>query len=280
MTLRPIFELFLWSLVNGTADAIHFPWGIDSYGFIVAKKIVSASQCHTNLAGDYAPDVNLSPARGHQPQAQVSLSKQMGHAILICKSLAEMQCWGGTKEKQDKSFCYSWSTGPPKSSKATLQQAGDGAHPLSLALTQGEPGTEAREATRQSICTCCCATSIIRQPWPPWDKTRLFNPSVVPILLMLTYPLTRNFGGFPLYSLPPLIPSLLAESSHEPYIFFKLTVHFGHLFAISQAEKLPRRQGTAAVALALSMQRLTHCFLRGVYGSQYFGRDFTQSLSR
>ena len=37
-TLRPIFELFLWSLVNGTADAIHFPQGIDSYRFTVAKK--------------------------------------------------------------------------------------------------------------------------------------------------------------------------------------------------------------------------------------------------
>ena len=83
-----------------------------------------------------------------------------------------------------------------------LQQAGDRARPLSLALTQGEPGTEAKEATRQSICTCCCATSLIRQPWPPSDKIGLRNPSVVPILLMLTYPLTRNFGGVPLYSHP------------------------------------------------------------------------------
>lgn len=76
------------------------------------------------------------------------------------------------------------------------------------------------------------------------------------------------------------MPSLLAESSREPYVFFKLTVGFGHLFPISQAGKLPGREGTAAVALALSMQRLTHCFLRGVYGSQYFGCDFAQSLSR
>lgn len=37
-TLCPIFELLPWSSVNGTADAIHFPWGIDSSRFIVAKK--------------------------------------------------------------------------------------------------------------------------------------------------------------------------------------------------------------------------------------------------
>lgn len=38
VTPCPISELLPWSLVNGTVDAIHFPWGIDSYRFRVAKK--------------------------------------------------------------------------------------------------------------------------------------------------------------------------------------------------------------------------------------------------
>lgn len=62
---------------------------MNSYRFTVAKKIVSASHSHTNLAGDYTLDANLSPAQAHQPQAQVSLSEQIDHTILICKSLEE-----------------------------------------------------------------------------------------------------------------------------------------------------------------------------------------------
>lgn len=76
------------------------------------------------------------------------------------------------------------------------------------------------------------------------------------------------------------IPTLLPENSREPYIFFQLTVRFGHLLSTFQAGMLPSEGGTWPVALAFSMHRLTDRFLRGVYGSQDFSRDFAQSLSR
>lgn len=76
------------------------------------------------------------------------------------------------------------------------------------------------------------------------------------------------------------IPTLFPENSREPYIFFQLTVRFGHLLPTFQAGMLPSEGGTGPVALAVSMHRLTDRFLRGVYGSQDFSRDFAQSLSR
>lgn len=76
------------------------------------------------------------------------------------------------------------------------------------------------------------------------------------------------------------IPTLLPENSQEPYIFFQLTVRFSHLLPTFQAGMLPSEGGTGPIVLAVSMHRLTDRFLRGVYGSQDFGRDFAQSLSR